>query len=406
MSAQPFDAARRALSNLFGSSSDESREQPVALVYRGPASLPGCPEAVHSLLASCPYQFRIRYVGPKDHELTADALSGARLYAQPGGGTLKRAYKHLREHRSHIRDFVRGGGGYLGFCLGGYLAGATPGFDLLPGDTDQYIETDDATIDFDGNTVVDVLWRNEKSAVLSGRPAFRHQATVGDCPCHVPERHGRRVRDAVRRRSRRSCRTTSGGHSRLVHRRGPAGPPATRPGPRAGPGFHGDEPMTASVRTKSRLLGVDAARGIALLGMMAVHSLYESNADGSPTASFAIFGGRAAATFAVLAGVGIAFMTGRRRVQFRSGLPVITGLAVRALAIGAIGLFMGYADAKLAAVILPYYAVLFSPRDPTGFPARLADRRDRCGGRRRRPHPHASMAAASSGAYPGQPRIH
>lgn len=125
---------------------------------------------------------------------------------------------------------------------------------------------------------------------------------------------------------------------------------------------------TTSVAAKAqRLIGVDATRGIALLGMMAVHSLYESNADGSPTLSFAVFGGRAAATFAVLAGVGIAFMTGRKRVPLRSGASVAAGLLVRALVIGAIGLFMGYADARLAAVILPYYAVLFVLAIPLVF---------------------------------------
>ncbi|WP_163509208.1 heparan-alpha-glucosaminide N-acetyltransferase domain-containing protein [Fodinicola acaciae] len=125
---------------------------------------------------------------------------------------------------------------------------------------------------------------------------------------------------------------------------------------------------TTSVAAKAqRLIAVDATRGVALLGMMAVHSLYESNPDGSPTLSFAIFGGRAAATFAVLAGVGIAFMTGRKRVPLRSGPAVATGLLVRALVIGAIGLFMGYADARLAAVILPYYAVLFVLAIPLVF---------------------------------------
>ena len=48
-------------------------------------------------------------------------------------------------------------------------------------------------------------------------------------------------------------------------------------------------------RQRARLLGVDAARGVALLGMIAVHSLYESDAAGRPTWSFTIFGGRAAA---------------------------------------------------------------------------------------------------------------
>jgi uncharacterized membrane protein len=104
---------------------------------------------------------------------------------------------------------------------------------------------------------------------------------------------------------------------------------------------------------------VDATRGVALLGMIAVHSLYNVDETGRPTWSFTIFGGRAAAAFAVLSGVGIAFMTGRRRVRFANGLPVVAALVARALAIGVIGLALGYTDAALGAVILPYYAVMF-----------------------------------------------
>ena len=109
----------------------------------------------------------------------------------------------------------------------------------------------------------------------------------------------------------------------------------------------------------NRLSGVDAARGVALVGMIAVHSLYESDDAGHPTLAFTLFGGRAAATFAVLAGVGIAFMTGRRRVGRDRARGVAAMLVARALAIGAIGLALGYCDARLGAVILPYYAVLF-----------------------------------------------
>ncbi|MFJ1763726.1 heparan-alpha-glucosaminide N-acetyltransferase domain-containing protein [Amycolatopsis sp. NPDC088138] len=116
--------------------------------------------------------------------------------------------------------------------------------------------------------------------------------------------------------------------------------------------------MTAAT-PKVRLTAVDATRGIALLGMMAVHSLIEESSPGHPSTSFAIFGGRAAATFAVLAGLGIAFMTGRRRVARVDFGPTAAMLAVRGLAIGVIGLALGYTDAELAVVILPYYAVLF-----------------------------------------------
>ncbi|WP_163509209.1 BPL-N domain-containing protein [Fodinicola acaciae] len=161
----PFAAVRRAFDSLL-SSDEPSGDRPLALVYRGPASLPGCPEAVAALLESSPAGFHVRYVGPKDHELSEDSLAEADLYAQPGGGTLKRAYKHMKHHRDEIRDFIADGGKYLGFCVGGYLAGATPGFDLLPGDTDQYIETDDATIDDDGNTLVEVVWNGRRRTVF------------------------------------------------------------------------------------------------------------------------------------------------------------------------------------------------------------------------------------------------
>jgi hypothetical protein len=110
---------------------------------------------------------------------------------------------------------------------------------------------------------------------------------------------------------------------------------------------------------RTRLIGIDATRGVALLGMMTIHSLPESTAAGHPTWTFTVFAGRAAAAFAVLAGIGIAFMTGRRRVSPAGGRATVASLLTRALVIGAIGIVLGYTDAELAVVILPYYAVMF-----------------------------------------------
>ncbi|MFE4961070.1 BPL-N domain-containing protein [Streptomyces sp. NPDC056653] len=141
--------------------------RPLALVYRGPASLPGCPEAVAGLLASGSWNLDVRFTGPDEAlPLSADSLSRALLYAQPGGGTLSSAYRILRRQRRAIRGFVRNGGRYLGFCLGGYLAGSTPGFGLLPGDTDQYISSPGATIHDEGNTLVQVTWRGRPRTVF------------------------------------------------------------------------------------------------------------------------------------------------------------------------------------------------------------------------------------------------
>ncbi|MFK0250331.1 heparan-alpha-glucosaminide N-acetyltransferase domain-containing protein [Amycolatopsis azurea] len=118
-------------------------------------------------------------------------------------------------------------------------------------------------------------------------------------------------------------------------------------------------PENFAVARTPRLTAVDATRGIALLGMVAVHSLYEERSPGHPSTSYLLFGGRAAAAFAVLAGVGIAFITGRRRVRRIDFGITAAMLGTRALVIGTIGLLLGYTDASLAVVILPFYALLF-----------------------------------------------
>ncbi|QCQ91631.1 BPL-N domain-containing protein [Rhodococcus sp. SGAir0479] len=138
-------------------------DRPLALVYRGRATLPGCAESVAELLRRSRWNFDVRYVGPRERlPLTVDVLAGAALYAQPGGGTLRPAWRRMRPYDEALRDFVAAGGRYLGFCLGGYLAGATPGFDLLPGDTDRYISSKAATVHSARPTVVAVDWRHRR----------------------------------------------------------------------------------------------------------------------------------------------------------------------------------------------------------------------------------------------------
>lgn len=111
----------------------------------------------------------------------------------------------------------------------------------------------------------------------------------------------------------------------------------------------------------ARLHGIDAARGIALLGMMATHLLptFESNADLTPTWIGLTFSGRAAALFAVLAGVGLALSTGKHKPLDGSALSgARRGVALRALVIAAVGLALGGLEVNLA-IILVHYAVLF-----------------------------------------------
>jgi uncharacterized membrane protein len=116
----------------------------------------------------------------------------------------------------------------------------------------------------------------------------------------------------------------------------------------------------AARRSESRrLIGVDAARGLALIGMMAVHITPSTTPDGEASVVYLLASGRAAALFAVLAGVGIALATGgSRRPRGRAHAAAAAGIAARAVVLLAVGLALGALDSGVA-VILVYYAVLF-----------------------------------------------
>jgi uncharacterized membrane protein YeiB len=108
-----------------------------------------------------------------------------------------------------------------------------------------------------------------------------------------------------------------------------------------------------------RVIGVDVARGVALIGMMAVHVFDIFGVRGAPTVATAVAGGRSATTFVLVAGLSLAFLSGGQRpVEGRARTAAAAGIAVRALLIGAIGLLLGYVTTDVE-VILPYYAVLF-----------------------------------------------
>ena len=115
--------------------------------------------------------------------------------------------------------------------------------------------------------------------------------------------------------------------------------------------------MTA--QRPGRLDGVDAARGVALLGMASVH-VFPVRGDGGDThVAHLVAAGRSAALFALLAGVGIALATGGRSpLRGRRRARASVALVVRGLLVGLVGLLLAQLETGVA-VILAYYAVLF-----------------------------------------------
>ena len=127
------------------------------------------------------------------------------------------------------------------------------------------------------------------------------------------------------------------------------------------------EPVTAGQRKggTGRLIGVDAARALALIGMMSVHLLPGTDPDGSASTAYLISSGRASALFAVLAGVGLALANGATVPPAGNArLAASAGIVGRAAVLGLLGLFLGDLDSGVA-VILVNYAFLFLVRPPS-----------------------------------------
>jgi uncharacterized membrane protein len=108
-----------------------------------------------------------------------------------------------------------------------------------------------------------------------------------------------------------------------------------------------------------RLLGVDLARGIALIGMMSVHVMPSLATDGAVTWAYRLFAGRASALFAVLAGLSLILALSEKKDEPRELLGARRGVFGRAAVIAVVGLLLGSLGSGVA-IILVHYAVLFA----------------------------------------------
>lgn len=112
-------------------------------------------------------------------------------------------------------------------------------------------------------------------------------------------------------------------------------------------------------RARTRIVGVDTARGLAVLGMFVAHLGMERHTGlFTPTGWFFLGDGRPSALFAMLAGIGLVFMTRRAQndpARFAFQRSRIIRRAVILYFFGYGLMFLG----TPVAVILPAYAVLF-----------------------------------------------
>ena len=123
------------------------------------------------------------------------------------------------------------------------------------------------------------------------------------------------------------------------------------------------KPIAARLRaygTSTRIVGVDIARGLAVLGMFGAHiGVTEAFSLGRPGTWLDLVNGRSSILFAVLAGISIAIISGRQTpVAGRQLVRARVRILLRAVLIFAIGAGLQVLDTPIA-VILPVYALLF-----------------------------------------------
>ena len=121
----------------------------------------------------------------------------------------------------------------------------------------------------------------------------------------------------------------------------------------AGPAVPTAEAVGVRRRGADRLVGVDVARGIAVLGMFAAHMWPRDLLDER------FFDGRSAILFATLAGVSLGLVSGGASPAPRDRRgPVAGSIAIRAALLIVLGLLLQAWNAYVL-VILPYYGVMF-----------------------------------------------
>ena len=122
--------------------------KPLALVYRGKGACGTC--AIGAAIAARKAGYQVKWVN--HHFRDFEIFNQAKLWVQPGG-TSKTASQYMGPvYLAHIRDFVANGGGYVGFCAGGFLStlkvgnSDQEGLGIIPGTTQAWDLTDKARV--------------------------------------------------------------------------------------------------------------------------------------------------------------------------------------------------------------------------------------------------------------------
>ncbi len=192
MKAEKFRGIKRLCSFFFNSlvmassigyapATYSNETKPVSIaVYRGEAGCEGCSEMVVKSLINTGLNLSVSYIGENEMlKLNSRNLDKFDLYIQPGGGqNISAAYNALGDEGAEaIRNFVRSGKGFLGLCMGAYLADKDwIGLIDAPLDTEAGRPGAEATNE--GDYTLSILWGGKKeSAYYQDGPYLNNSST-------------------------------------------------------------------------------------------------------------------------------------------------------------------------------------------------------------------------------------
>jgi len=155
-------------------------------IYRGAAGCEGCSEMVMKALHGVAMPLSISYIGENEKQtLNAQNLRQVDLYIQPGGGQdIPAAYEAMGDEGAKaLRDFVRNGKGYLGLCMGAYLADSN-WLGLIASPLDSEAGRPGSQIADEGDYTIPVKWngRQETFYYQDGPYLVGHKPQDGFTP--------------------------------------------------------------------------------------------------------------------------------------------------------------------------------------------------------------------------------
>lgn len=183
---------------LFGTASMAANlgEPPIALVYKGPGSCEhpdesdSCSGAAASVALAA--GLKVVFVGPEGIE-AAGLWDKAEVWIQPGGRAKIQVQKMTEDLKLRVRKFVSEGGGYVGFCAGGFLATEHFGWvnkekpensfesdalGLLPGNSRYYDKFDEILSDDKLALVLPTTWLGKPRSVYWELGPYFDQTTL------------------------------------------------------------------------------------------------------------------------------------------------------------------------------------------------------------------------------------